>query len=180
VHRLHAGPQGAGGIRFDSGGPDWENMTTPPTKPPFRDEQMRAWIRGTDAGAHFLQGLRESQCHNCNRLREQGVECCECDKRQKVLVVCGVTPEGKAWVEVYCDDRVDAHVCQVLTVPAAGEIAAEELAELRMPRAYAELYLPVRRRKTHTLLPRTPQDEAALQAELTCLKELATILKKSG
>lgn len=155
-------------------------MTPPPSKPTFDQRKIFAWLRDTNAGCHFLEGMQESQCRNCERLRDQDVECHNCDGRQRVLVVCGVTPEGKAWLEVYGDARVTVRVQQQLTTDAVCEIDAERLLEMKLPWSFAALRLPGNLKAMHTILPRTPQDEAVAQATLECVKGCLHFPRQAG
>jgi hypothetical protein len=105
-------------------------------------------------------------------VRAAEVKCIECGRRPAVLVVCGVTPDGKAWFEVYAEYKVHVVVRQQLTTPTEGETLAEELLTLRLPWSCAELYTPDNLRATHTILPRLAVDELTTETVKGLIKEI--------
>jgi hypothetical protein len=133
---------------------------------------IAAWLRNANLGKKILEEAVGRACLSCQRLREFETRCLQCEKRRKVLVVCGITEEDRPWVEVYCGKRVDAMICQRVTVHAANEVLAEELLELRLPLAYRELFVPRKLKKVLVLDRGDIADEAGRMLAGELLREL--------
>jgi hypothetical protein len=126
-----------------------------PNREVVKVENIAAWLRSSTVGRKTLEEAVGKACLNCERVRDLETRCMECGKRQRVLVVCGMTDDGRPWVNVYCGERVDAMICQQVTVCPSNESLAEELMELRLPLAYRELYVPIRLKRQHVIERRT-------------------------
>lgn len=131
---------------------------------------IATWLRHSAMGRVILDEAMERECGQCVRIRDRQHDCQECDEQRRVLVVCGVTAEGRAWLDVYGDKRLSVLVRQVTT--NGDELAAEERLERSLPLSYKELFWPVNLRATATVLARTEADESAARAMLACIREV--------
>jgi hypothetical protein len=74
--------------------------------------------------------------------------------RSKVLVV--LYPDG--FIEVFGDDRVDARVVNMPSVPVRGEAIAEDYIGFILPKPYRDVYWPGMSRATGNVARITPHD----------------------